>query len=116
MRKKGFSYIEVMIAISIFALLLIMVMKINSTSQSNLNKQINSQKMMFVAQEQMEKYKSSQLKVVETQDFILIDEYYVKLTIDNTPGGNIYRVTVTVRSVPTDGSGEIILQSHILKD
>jgi len=115
MRKKGFTYLEVMIAISIFAILILAVMKLNIVTQNNLNNQITSQKMMFVAQKQLEKYKTAQTSVT-TLPFNLIDGYYVKLESDNTPGGNIYRVTVSVRKKPTDSAGEIILQSHVIKN
>jgi prepilin-type N-terminal cleavage/methylation domain-containing protein len=115
MKKKGFTYIELMIAITIFTILILTIMKLNSTSQSNINKQISSQKMMFVAQKQMEVFKSTQ-PVEVTVPFTLIDGYYVKLVSDNTPGGNIYRVTISVRQDPNIGADEIILQSHVLKD
>jgi prepilin-type N-terminal cleavage/methylation domain-containing protein len=114
MKNKGFTYIELMIAISIFTLLILTVMKLNSTSQSNINKQIHSQKMMFVAQRQLEKFKSTQIVEV-TQPFALIDGYYVKLVSDNTTGGNIYKVTVSVRIDPNSGTDEITLQSHVIK-
>ncbi|MCJ7689220.1 MAG: prepilin-type N-terminal cleavage/methylation domain-containing protein [Clostridiaceae bacterium] len=114
MRKKGFTYIELMIAITIFTILILTIMKLNSTSQSNINKQINSQKMMFVAQKQMEKFKSTQ-PVEITVPFTVIDGYYVKLVSDNTPGGNIFRVTISVRKDLTSGTDEITLQGHVIK-
>ena len=115
MIKKGFTYIEVMIAISIFAILILMIMKLNIASESNLNSQITSQKMMFVAQKQMEKFKTTQTtEIIPT--FALIDGYYVKVESDNAPGGNIYRVTVSVRRDATTSTGEVTLQSHFLKN
>jgi len=115
MKKKGFTYIEVMIAISIFAMLILMIMKLNITSENNLNTQINSQKMMFVAQKQLEKFKTTEL-AGNIPNFTLIDGYYVKVVSDNTPGGNIYRVTVSVRRDPINTTGQVTLQSHVIKN
>jgi prepilin-type N-terminal cleavage/methylation domain-containing protein len=115
MKKKGFTYLEVMIAISIFAILILAIMKLNITSENNLNSQITNQKMMFLAQKQLEKYKTTQPAGI-IPVFTLIDGYYVKLTSDNTPGGNIYRVTVIVRKNPTNSTGELTLQCHVIKN
>ena len=126
MRKKGFTYIELMIAISIFALLILMVMKINITSQSNLNKQMNSQKMMFVAQKQMERFKttvsnnSTLSNIGSYENGFQEDDsgYYIVVNGNNlvTNNSNVYLVTVWVRKSPNDSSNEIKLQSHVLKD
>ena len=113
MVKKGFTYIEVMIAISIFAILVVVIMKLNITSESNLNDQITSQKMMFVAQKQMEKFKTTYGNI---DDFTLIDGYYVKLESDSSPGVNLYKVTVHVKKRYADTNDVITLQSHVLKN
>lgn len=122
MKKKGFTYIELMIAISIFALLIVVIMKLNITSEANLNKQVTSQKMMFVAQRQIEKYKST-LKNIGTypNDFKLDESsggYYIVVKCDNsvTDHTNVYLMTVWVRKSSADNSNEIKLQSHVLKD
>ena len=115
MKKKGFTYIEVMIAIAIFSILIVMIMKLNIASENNLNSQLTSQKMMFVAQKQLEIYKSTK-PTVTTLPFTLVDGYYVQLVCDNKPGGNVYRVTVSVRKDQTSSNGEVILQSHVLEN
>ena len=70
---------------------------------------------MFVAQQQLEKYKTTQPEG-SSSSYILIEGYYVKLISDNKPGGNIDRVTISVRRDPNSSADEIILQSHIIKD
>jgi len=125
MKKKGFTYIELMVAISIFAVLIIIVMKVNITSQSNLNKQKTSQKMMFVAQQQIELYKTDFLDKGSYEEGFEADTsgYFVVVKGDNTvtnntvaDNENLYLVTVWVRKSLTDNSNEIKLQSHILKN
>ena len=113
MIKKGFTYLEVMIAISIFAILFLTIIKLNALSENNLNAQLNSQKMMFVAQKRLEEYKTTQ---VADPNFALLDGYYVQLISDNTPGGALCRVTITVRRDSSSTNGEIALQSHVLKN
>ncbi|HEY8892277.1 MAG TPA: type II secretion system protein [Clostridium sp.] len=120
MKKKGFTYIEIMIAISIFTILIVMIMKLNITSEGNLNKQTSSQKMMFVAQQQIEKYKSTLSNIGSYENGFTQDSsgYYIVVRGDNsvTDNTNVYLVTVWVRKSSTDNSNEIKLQSHVLKD
>lgn len=123
MKKKGFTYIELMIAMSIFAILVVMVMKLNMISQSNLNKQMNSQKMMFVAQQQIEKFKttlSTNAAVPNIgaypNDFKPDISGYNIVAIGNnavTNNSNLFLVTIWVRKSSTDSSTEIKLQSHV---
>lgn len=125
MRKKGFTYIELMIAVSIFSLLVLMVMKLNMISESNMNKQMNSQKMMFVAQSQIENFKTSLgNNAVVTNIGSYPDDfkpgtsgYYIVINGNNTitSDTNLYLVTVWVRKSSTDASTEIKLQSHVTK-
>lgn len=118
MRKKGFTYIELMIAISIFTLLILIIMKLNSTSESNINKQINDQKMIFMAQHQMEKFKTTLASIgTYPNDFKLDDSgYYIVVKGNNyvTNNSNVYLVTVWIRKSPLDNSNEIKLQSHVI--
>ena len=69
--------------------------------------------MMFVAQKRLEEYKTTQ---TADSNFTLLDGYYVQLVSDNTPGGSLFRVTVTVRRDSASSNGEISLQSHVLKN
>ena len=119
MRKKGFTYIEVMIAITIFSILILIIMKLNVTSENNLNSQIASQKMMFVAQQQMEKFKTTLPTNIGSYPSGFQQDtsgYYVVVNGDNSVTNNIkvYLVTVWVRKNASDSSNEIKLQSHIL--
>lgn len=124
MRKKGFTYIELMIAISIFTLLLLMIMKLNSTSESNLNNQIDSQKRIYVAQQQMEKFKTTLPSIgvaanigTYPNNFKLDNSgYYIVVNGNNyvTNNSNVYLVTVWIRKSPFDSSNETKLQSHVL--
>lgn len=124
MRKKGFTYIELSIALAIFALLLLMVVKLNRTSESNLNRQSDNQKMLFVAQQQIEKFKTTLPNMGATanigtypNDFQIDNSgYYIVVKGDNyvTSNSNVYLVTVWVRKSLTDSYGEIKLQSHVL--
>lgn len=126
MKKKGFTYIELMIAITIFTIIILTIMKLNSISQSNINKQISSQKMMFVAQKQMEVFKTSlsntpkEANVSNESKYFQLDDggdYYIVVNGDNsgTNNANVYLVTVWVRESPTNSSTELKLQSHVIK-
>ncbi|MBC8062739.1 MAG: prepilin-type N-terminal cleavage/methylation domain-containing protein [Clostridiaceae bacterium] len=126
MKRKGFTYIEVMIAISIFAILILMIMRLNITSEKNLNSQFTSQKMMFVAQQQIESFKNTVTNNIGSypNGFQLDSSgYYIVVKSDNkvtndsvTTNTNLYQVTVWIRKNPTDNSNEIKLQSHVLKN
>ena len=125
MMKKGFTYIEVIIAISVFAILILTVMKLNVTSENNLNSQINSQKMMFVAQQQIEKFKTTLstnaavTNIGAYPDNFKPDNsgYYIVAIGNNTVtnNSNLYLVTIWVRISSADSSTEIKLQSHVTK-
>jgi len=120
MKKKGFTYIELMIAMSIFTLSIVMIIKLNITSETNINKQMNSQKMMFVAQQQVEKFKTTLSNIGSYEDGFKQDSsgYYIVVRGDNviTNNGNLYLVSVWVRENDTDKLSEIKLQSHVLKN
>lgn len=116
MKKKGFTFIEVMIAMTIFALAILLVVKLNSVSTKNLNKQNQRQQMLYTAQRLMESYKS----VLPTQELTgtTIDGFYVK--VDNPiiafgASENLYEITIHIRPTAADADDEEVLSAHVLK-
>ncbi|MFA9396692.1 MAG: type IV pilin protein [Clostridiaceae bacterium] len=125
MKKNGFTYIEVMIAVGIFFILFVVIMRLDSEANKNMNRQIAKQNMMLEAQKQVEKFKTTNANIGSYSDdnndtndsFENIDNYYVAL--DSKLAGSsdiLYEVTVVVRKTAQDKENEVILKTHVLKD
>ena len=122
-KKKGLTFLELMIAIAIFAVLSILVIRINITANKNMSTQMEKQNMMMQAQMLLEKYKTTKENIGSYAgegnsgtSFIKIDNYYVVVqgTIKDVEGGGLYEVTVRVRRWPEDAENEVMLKSHVL--
>lgn len=85
MKKKAFTYIEVAIAFSIFAIMLVYVMKLDSTANRTMRENRQKLQMLYVAQMEMEKHKNdgdlTPLMNYYTVTFNNIT-YYVKFDVD----------------------------------
>lgn len=116
MKKKGFTFIEVMIAMTIFAFAILLVVKLNSASTINLNKQNYRQSMLFTAQRLMESYKSVPVSAQELAGTI-IDGFYVKVDspISYGTSGTLFEITIHIRPSATDTDNEEILSSHVIR-
>lgn len=115
MKRRGFTYIEVMIAIAVFLIMAVCVMKLNIEANKNINKQIDKQDMMMEAQKQLEIFKTTKEDIKKD-----VDNYHVIVQSSNDP--NLLTVTVTVRKNlknddnDNDDDNEVILISHFYKN
>lgn len=123
MKKGGFTYIEVVVAFSIFLVLLTIVIKLNAAGNQNMRIQLDRQKMMMEAQKLLEKYKTTKTDIGSYADdnylhdnFVQTDGYYVVVQSKSLDTGMLYEVTVRVRKNITDKDNEIVLQGHVLKN
>ncbi|MDP4089595.1 MAG: prepilin-type N-terminal cleavage/methylation domain-containing protein [Bacillota bacterium] len=122
-RKKGLTFIELMIAIAIFGVLSVVVVRLNVTANKNMTLQMDKQNMMMVAQTQLEKFKTTKTNIgsytsegAPGNSFQNISGYYVVVqsNISDSQGGILYEVTVRVRRDPKDYENEVILKGHVL--
>jgi prepilin-type N-terminal cleavage/methylation domain-containing protein len=90
MKKRGFTYIEVMIAFAIFAILMVFVMKLDSTANRLMRYQQEQLRMVYTAQMAMEKYKYNQI-TYEDNNF---NGYYVK--VEETPINKTFNNDIAV--------------------
>lgn len=125
MKKSGFTYIEVMIAITVFLIIAICVMKLNIEANKNINRQIDKQDMMLEAQKQLERFKTTTENIgnyvddnYQDDNYEQIDGYYVIVQSRNIDkaSSKLLEVTVRVRKDVTDKDNEIVLMSHIYKN
>lgn len=125
MKKKGFTYIEIMIAITIFLILAIFVVRLNIAANKNMTKQVDRQNMMMEAQKLLEKFKTTTTPIGNYVDdnylhnsYQQIDSYYVVVQSKNISEGppTLLEVTVRVRKDVTDKNNEVVLTSHFLKN
>ncbi|WP_411682450.1 hypothetical protein [Clostridium thailandense] len=125
MKKYGFTYIEVMIATTIFIVLSIIVVRLNIESNKNVNIQVDKQNMMMEAQKILEKSKTNPISVGDN-NFNSYEEindnsgkYYYVTQVANigTQGPpTLLQITVRVRKNVNDVKNEVILTSHFLKN
>ncbi|MBV7275756.1 hypothetical protein JMF89_06150 [Clostridiaceae bacterium UIB06] len=125
MKKYGFTYIEVMIATTIFIVLSIIVVRLNIESNKNVNIQVDKQNMMMEAQKILEKSKTNPVSVGDN-NFNSYEEindnsgkYYYVTQVANigTQGPpTLLQITVRVRKNVNDVKNEVILTSHFLKN
>lgn len=119
MIKKGFTYIEIMVAIGIFILMMLFIMKLDSTASRNIRVFNEKVKMTYLAQSEIEKLKSNPNMVSTTKT---IEDYTVKVEVSEfnkiTNMNNIVRnVRVTVSKPTTDTNFEnVVLECHLLKN
>ncbi|MFT8315604.1 MAG: prepilin-type N-terminal cleavage/methylation domain-containing protein [Clostridium sp.] len=125
MKKNGFTYIEVMMAIAVFLILAVCVMKLNIAANKNINAQIDKQNMMMEAQKQLEKFKTTTANVgnyvddnYQNDHYEQIDGYYVIVQSKNIDQSSqkLLEVTVRVRKDITDKDNEVVLMSHFYKN
>jgi len=109
MKKKGFTYIEVMIAFGIFALIFTFVMKLNRSSNVVMRDERQRLQMIYVAQRSLENFKTSlaESEASNVQGFYVLVK---KIDISST----LKEVTVTVKKNKNDSSDKaIILKSRV---
>jgi prepilin-type N-terminal cleavage/methylation domain-containing protein len=128
MKKKGFTYLEVMIAITVFSVLALLVVRLNIAANRNMNAQIERQNMMMVAQKLMEKTKTTTTGVgtYVGEDspynyFEQLEGYYVVVQLKdaypNQQGPTkLHEITVRVRKQIIDKKSEVVLTSHYLEN
>jgi len=104
MKKKGFTYIEVMIAFAIFALIFTYVMKLNSSSNAVMRDERQRLQMMYVAQMELETFKS---QLVARKGYN-VQGFYVSVTKGNKIG-NLIDVKVTVTKNMNDSDDKAII-------
>jgi prepilin-type N-terminal cleavage/methylation domain-containing protein len=124
MKKKGFTYIEVMIAIAIFSILSIFAVELNIAANKNITSQVDRQNMMMEAQKQLEKFKTTTASIgtyvddnYKDDSYQQIDGYYVVVQSKTVSQGppTLLEVTIRVRKDITDKNNEVVLVSHFLK-
>jgi prepilin-type N-terminal cleavage/methylation domain-containing protein len=113
MINKGFTYVEIMVAIAIFGAMSIFVIKLDSTASRNIRYYNEKVKMVQIAQSEVEKYKSNPVDTTGKT----VDNYFVTIDSNSFPINSsiVKEVTVTVKKSASAASGEII-KCHILKN
>jgi Tfp pilus assembly protein PilV len=126
MKKRGFTYIEVAIAFSIFALVLLFVMKMNHTTSTVMNRQREITKKFYIAQLYMEKRKSTLANQTNdlTEEF---EGYQVEVKITNKPTNSVLvngvsqtvaakEIAVTVKDINpgSNTDDDITINSHLI--
>ena len=116
MKKKGFTFLEVMIAMAIFAVAILFIVKLNSASNANINRQFNRQKMLYTAQRLLESYKSVAPSSQELSG-TTIDGYYVKVDsiIAQGSSGHLFEITIHITTHLGDTQNEEILATHVIR-
>lgn len=117
MKKRGFTYLEVMIALSILAILVIFVIKLDHTANDVMRDETRKMKMLNIAQTAVERYKADMIE--STPYATSIDGFYVKIEskeITRTIRGQsiqVNEVKVTVKKNQSDPDGEaVVLFDH----
>lgn len=116
--RSGFTYIEVMIAITIFLIMSVFVIRLNITANKNINGQILRQNMMMEAQKILEKTKNNpDSDEYKGDSYKNIDGYYINIRseLDNVDSPNLFEITVKVRQNVDEEEGEVVLRSHFFK-
>lgn len=126
MKKKGFTFIETMIAITVFAVLAILVVRLNITANRNISTQADRQNMMMEAQKLMEKTKTTTVGIgtyvdenSPLNDFKQVDGYYAVVQVKNVGSQGpptLLEVTIIVRRDAMDKNNQVVLKSHFLKN
>ncbi|KZL93389.1 type II secretion system protein [Clostridium magnum] len=126
MKKKAFTYIEVMIAITIFLIMSIFVIRLNIAANKKINMQVDRQNMMMEAQKLLEKFKTTTTGIgIYVDDNYLhnkyekIDGYNVIVQVKNLNNQGLpelLEVTVRIRKDIADKNNEVVLTSHFLKN
>lgn len=89
MKKKGFTLIEVVVAFTIFSLILVFVMRLNHTTSTVMNLQRTRLKKLYIAQLAMEEYKDRTVTLdSDVSNTNLGNEYKVHITIVNNVSQN----------------------------
>ncbi|AZV55567.2 type II secretion system protein [Clostridium sp. AWRP] len=118
MKKRGFTYIEVMMAIGVFIMLSAFVIRLNIAANKNVNKQVLRQNMMMEAQKCLEKSKNNpDSSEYKGSDYKNIDGYYVNISSMQVKADspNLFEITVRVRDSIYSDKNEVVLKSHFLK-
>ncbi|MBV4419776.1 type II secretion system GspH family protein [Clostridium tyrobutyricum] len=123
MRKRGFTYIEIMVALGVFMVLSIFIIRLNITSNRNMNMQIERQNMIMEAQKCIEEIKSDPIKY-NNNNYKSKDGYYVSQFAKRTSTSkniSIFEITVKVKSVNHSGdpvllSTQFLFQSNETED
>ena len=119
MKKKGFTYVEIMISLAIFALMITFVIKMDRSTGGTMRLQKQQLQMTYVAQRMVENYKAT-LTDFESDD---VDGFYVRVQGNSSPimktiNGvyipfNEVRVTVKKNKAAAEDSA-LIIQSRII--
>ena len=107
MKKKGFTYIEVMIAFAIFALIFTYVMKLNKSSNVVMRDQRQRLQMVYIAQMELERFKSE----LTSHEYKKIDGYYVMVEtkdMSSLKDMSFIEVKVTVKKNINDSSDKAV--------
>lgn len=118
MKNTGFTYIEIMMAVAIFLIFSAFILRLNITSNKNMNTQVQRQNMMMEAQKLLEQFKTTETDIGDNSHYQQIDGYYVMVDSNNVQNNssNFVEVTVRVRKNMDDANNEVVLVSHFLKN
>lgn len=113
MIKKGFTYVEVMVGVAVFMLMAVFIIRMAIVAQNNTEKNNEILKMAYIAQSQIERYKTNPVEF-ENKD---VEGFYVTISSEPLGGSSmVEQVTVAVRkasAIPSDE--DVIIQCHVLK-
>lgn len=119
MIKRGFTYIEIMVAVVIFITMMLFILKLDSAASRNIRVFNEKVRMTCIAQSEIEKLKSNPNKVTTSKT---VDGYLINVDVSVfnsiTNMNNVVRnVKVTVSKPTSETNFEnVVLECHILKN
>lgn len=111
MKRKGFTYVEIMIASAIFLTMMVFIIKLDTTASRNIRAYNERVRMYQIAERELELYKSLQANSTGKT----VEGYHVVITSTDF-SSLVKEVTVSVRKTPAAPESEaVILKSHVLR-
>jgi prepilin-type N-terminal cleavage/methylation domain-containing protein len=111
MKKKGFTFLELMIAISIFLMMVVLIVKLDSNTHEQIRSITDITDKANIAFSELERIKSNPMTAINTTK--VIDDYRVTITrtTNNTMYPDIVEITILVES----GSAAVDINPYKLK-
>lgn len=119
MNKKAFTFVEVIIAVTIFLIFITVIIKLTHKSNESIREISNKIKMTYIAQAELEKYKNidNDSLGLSTYNNKIIDGYHAKLSTRIINDSYIDLVEVTIEVSIDDIFGnddDVIIQNHVI--
>lgn len=115
-RKRGFTFIEVMIAISLFLIMVVFIVKLDRTTSNEIKNVSEMTEKAEIAQGELEKFKAAP----QQNASMTVPGYngYI-VTVESSNAGSVYtavtEVTITVKKdTAAVDENQYVLKAHVL--